>query len=341
MTQSDKQITAIALYSGGLDSTLACRVVADQGIRVVAVKFISPFFGYDLLARREQHMLEVKEKFGLDLRLIDISVDYLRMLRNPPHGYGKNFNPCIDCKILMLTKAKELMTPFHASFLITGEVVGQRPMSQRYDTLRVIERDSGCSDILLRPLCAKLLKPTKPETEGLIEREKLLDFNGRTRASQIQLAAQYGIREYPGPAGGCILTDPILSKRIEKYYKDYENIRAVDIPLLMLGRQLHLPGGGWLVLGRDEKENNNVAMLRQPDDHLFIMADRPGPTGLLRYATSPDDLKTAAAVMVRYARKGKDLPEPVPVTVEKNTDITVINSTALDESTINSFRRLP
>jgi hypothetical protein len=261
------------------------------------------------------------------------------MLKDPPHGYGKNFNPCIDCKILLLTKAKELMAQFHASFLVTGEVIGQRPMSQRPDTLRVIERDSGCDEILLRPLCAKLMKPTKPEMEGLIDRTMLLDFRGRTRTPQIQLAAHYGIRDYPGPGGGCILTDPILSKRIARYYTVREQICAADIPLLMLGRQFHFPGGGWLVIGRNEAENNEIASLHQPDDHLFLMTDRPGPAGLLRFASGSPDRQTAAAIMMRYAKKGKDLPELAPVTAEKNFVTSVINTRALDDLTIDSFRQ--
>ncbi len=330
MSSITDQTTAIALYSGGLDSTLACRVVAEQGIRVVAVKFVTPFFGYDLLKHREQHIRAVQDKYKIDLRLIDITDDYLKLLRNPPHGYGKNFNPCIDCKILLLTRAKEMLAELQGSFLITGEVVGQRPMSQRRDTLRVIERDSGCADLLVRPLCAKRLPPTQPELDGLIDRERLLDFSGRTRAPQIKLAENLGIEDYPSPAGGCTLTDPILSKRIKQYYRQHDTILKEDIRLLLVGRQFRLPHGGWLVLGRKEQENEQVFELYQPDDYLLKLKERPGPTGLLRYATDHRDLKLAAGLMVRYGKKSNSGGVEVPVQCERAETVTLITGPPLE-----------
>jgi hypothetical protein len=337
MSSITDQTTAIALYSGGLDSTLACRVVAEQGIRVIGVKFVTPFFGYDLLKHQEQHIRAVKDKYNIDLKLIDITDDYLKLLRNPPHGYGKNFNPCIDCKILLLTKAKEMLAELRASFLITGEVVGQRPMSQRKDTLRVIERDSGCADLLVRPLCAKRLPPTQPEIDGLIDREQLLDFSGRTRAPQIKLAENFGIEDYPSPAGGCTLTDPILSKRIEQYYRQHETILKEDVRLLLVGRQFRLPYGGWLVLGRKEQENEQVLELYQPDDYLLKLENRPGPTGLLRYATDHRDLEFAAGLMGRYGgKKNTDVVE-VPVRCERAQDVTTISVRPLEDQLFQSW----
>jgi len=218
------QITALALYSGGLDSTLACRVVAEQGIKVVAVKFVTPFFGYDLLLRKEDYIRTTKERSGIDVLLKDVTIPYLELLKKPAHGFGKYFNPCIDCKIFLLSEAKKMMPKLGASFLVTGEVVGQRPMSQRRDTLRVIERDSGCEGILVRPLCAKNLEPTQAERDGLIDREQLYAFSGRNRTPQMKLADQFGINDYPSPAGGCILADPILSARIQEYYKKNKRI---------------------------------------------------------------------------------------------------------------------
>ncbi|MBU4393918.1 MAG: thiamine biosynthesis protein, partial [Proteobacteria bacterium] len=162
------QITALALFSGGLDSILACRVVAAQGIRVVAVKFVTPFFDYELLASRDAYQEEVFKKYGIEVLIEDLSDGYLDLLHNPQHGFGKNFNPCIDCKILMITRARAMMTSLGASFLVTGEVLGQRPMSQRRDTLQVIERDSGAQRSLLRPLSARLLPETEAEAQGWI-----------------------------------------------------------------------------------------------------------------------------------------------------------------------------
>ena len=164
------QTTALALFSGGLDSTLACRLVAKQGIKVVAVKFVTPFFGYELLQKQNEYAQKIKRTSDIDVILKDITLPYLELLKKPAHGFGKNFNPCIDCKIFLLSEAKKMMPEIGASFLVTGEVVGQRPMSQRRDALRVIERDSNCEGILVRPLCAKNLEPTHAELKGLIDR---------------------------------------------------------------------------------------------------------------------------------------------------------------------------
>jgi len=338
MAPSTTQTTAIALYSGGLDSTLACRVVAEQGIRVIAVTFVTPFFGYDLLERRAQHIRAVKEKFNIDLMVIDVSREYLQLLRDPPHGFGKNFNPCVDCKILLLSKAKEMMAELDASFLVTGEVVGQRPMSQRKDTLRIIERDSGCEDFLIRPLCAQRLPPTKPELTGLIDREQLLDFGGRTRIPQMQLAARFGIEDYPSPGGGCVLTDPILARRIEDYYRQHDTLVVDDILLLLVGRQFRLPHGGWLVLGRKEQENKRVSTLRRPDDYLLRLRDRPGPTGLLRSATDHRDLELAAALVVRYGKKGNSSAIAAAVKCERGDDKTLITVQPLADHLFQDWR---
>ena len=211
-------VRAISLFSGGLDSICATRLVMEQGIEVMAVKFVTPFFGYDILRDPEKYRLETEEKYGIDVRVVDISDDYLTLLREPSHGFGKYFNPCIDCKIFMLSRARAMLKELDAAFLITGEVLGQRPMSQRRDTLNVIERDSGSRTILLRPLSARLMNETEAERAGLVDREKLLDFRGRGRSRQIALAKSYGITDFPAPAGGCILADPILSRRISHIY---------------------------------------------------------------------------------------------------------------------------
>ncbi|MCL1980594.1 MAG: thiamine biosynthesis protein, partial [Proteobacteria bacterium] len=213
------ETVALGLFSGGLDSILACRTVADQGVRVMALKFVTPFFDHHLLGEQKKYAEAMRGKYGLEVSVIDISEGYLRLLDNPVHGFGKHFNPCIDCKILMLTRARELMDTYGASFLLTGEVLGQRPMSQRRDTLRVIERDSGCTGLLLRPLCAKLMEPTRAELDGLVDRERLHGFSGRGRREQKRLAARLGITDYPAPAGGCLLTDPNLAGRIKHFYQ--------------------------------------------------------------------------------------------------------------------------
>ncbi len=322
------KIRALALFSGGLDSILAARVIAAQGIEVLAVKFVTPFFNYEILADIPRYTREVREKYGIDVRVEDISSSYLDLLHQPRHGFGKNFNPCIDCKIFMLNRAREMMVEIGASFLVTGEVLGQRPMSQRLDTLHVISRDSGSRSFLLRPLSAKLLPETDPERQGLVDRERLLDFRGRGRSRQIALARELGIKDFPAPAGGCILADPILSRRIARLYADQfvlrpENITVADVRLLLVGRQFILPGGGWLILGRIEKENDQIAELVGRDDALLYMEERPGPTALLRQVTScygdasvrDKDLQMAAGLVVRYGRKEKGVPQAGEVVV--------------------------
>jgi len=321
-------VTALGLFSGGLDSILSCRLLMRQGIRVVAVKFVTPFFDHHLLADEGRYVRRMKKLYGIDVQLADLSMGYIDLLRNPAHGFGKHFNPCIDCKILMLTRAREMMPRVQASFLFTGEVLGQRPMSQRRDTLRIIERDSGCTGLLLRPLCAKRLDPTRAELEGLVDREQLLGFTGRGRRQQMDLAESFGISEYPNPAGGCVLTDPNLGERIQRFYQGLfacgRNFTVNDINLLLVGRQFRLPGGHWLVLGRNKRENERIRTLVQDDDIVLRLVDRPGPTGLLRYAPFPDSesaapdqvLQDAASLIVRYGRKtdGKSLPGDVRLT---------------------------
>jgi hypothetical protein len=315
---AEKQITALALYSGGLDSTLACRVVADQGIKVVAVKFVTPFFGHELLLKKEDYIKKTKEKFGIDVILRDVTLQYLELLKKPAHGFGRYFNPCMDCKIFLLSEAKKMMPELGASFLVTGEVVGQRPMSQRRDALRVIERDSGCEGLLVRPLCAKNLEPTLPERDGLIDRNKLFDFSGRSRTPQMKLAEHYNITDYPSPAGGCILADPILSARVEAYYQQNKKIVPEDMLLLLVGRQFSLPTGGWLVIGRTEEENEKIETQLQPGDWLLKTVEIPGPTAILRNSVEPEEIDTAAALVVRYAKKSAIGQKPVKIIAEQS-----------------------
>ncbi len=327
------RVRAISLFSGGLDSICATRLMMEQGIEVIAVKFVSPFFGYDILRDQDKYKLETKEKYGIDVRVIDISDEYLQLLRNPSHGFGKYFNPCVDCKIFMLSRARTMLKELNASFLITGEVLGQRPMSQRRDTLNVIERDSGNRTILLRPLSAKLMNETEAEREGLVDREKLLDFSGRGRSRQIALAKSFGITDYPAPAGGCILADPILSRRISYFYSgnfvvDQTRMNVVDILLLLVGRQFVLPGGGWLILGRDEKDNIRIDELREAGDIRFDIDERAGPTALLRRAqeiypskeSRDGDVSIAAGLVTRYAKKVNNEACGGTVIVEEGDD---------------------
>ncbi len=316
-----KKVKALSLFSGGLDSILATRLIMAQGIEVEAIQFVTPFFNYDIQADIPAHRAKMLAQYGIHVEVEDISGGYLRLLHNPAHGFGKNFNPCIDCKIMMFARAKQMLTDKGASFLISGEILGQRPMSQRRDTMNVIERDSGTKSILLRPLCARLMRETAAEAAGLVDRSKLLSMNGRSRSPQIALAAKFGITDFPSPAGGCILADPILSQRIAQIYSGDSvlhsaEISVPDIRALLVGRQFMLPGGGWLIVGRDEKDNDKLEKLVQAEDARLEMEEWPGPLAVLKKAGNQysnhdalaRDLQLAAGLVVRY---GKKLPENI------------------------------
>jgi len=310
---------ALGLFSGGLDSILACRLLMAQGVQVTAVKFVSPFFGHDLLNDQEGYRRSVRRRYGIDVVLRDISREYIELLKRPAHGYGKHFNPCLDCKIFMMRRARRLMEEFDADFIFSGEVVGQRPMSQRRDALNVVVRDAGCKDVLLRPLCAQRLPPTPMEENGLVDRQRLRGFSGRTRQPQMELAREFGITDYPSPAGGCILTDPVVGERIKKFYARHDTVTVADMLLIQVGRQFRLPGGAWLVMGRKKVENTIVSRLAEPGDLRLRLADRPGPTAVLRFHRDPADLDLAAGLVARYGKKGAD-GRPRPGTVEIRAD---------------------
>ncbi len=300
-------VKAFSLFSGGLDSLLAARVVMEQGVDVTALHFITPFFGYKNKGKEAEAAEDFKEKYGLSVRIIDVSPEYIEMARNPVYGYGKNFNPCLDCKIFMMKKARGLMLEEGADFIISGEVLGQRPMSQRRDAMSIVERDSGIKGFLLRPLCAKLMPPTIPEEKGLIDREKLYAFSGRSRKGQMALAERFGIKDYATPAGGCMLTDPILSKRIQELlYKKEGEVEARDIQFLTVGRFFKFPGGS-LHVGRNEKDNEKLLALSGDREVIIMARDVPGPMSVFRGEPSEGEIELAARITARYAdNKGLD-----------------------------------
>ena len=271
---------ALAMFSGGLDSMLAARLVMEQGIDVLALQFITPFFGFKAKGREDDAAREFYARYGINVRIIDVTADYLKMIRNPRYGYGKNFNPCLDCKIFLMGRAKVVIQETGAAFILSGEVLGQRPMSQRRDAMRIVERDSGLDGYLLRPLCAKLLKPTIAEEKGIVDRSRLMDISGRGRTRQMELAARFGITEYPTPAGGCMLTDPILSKRIEKLLAGNEEVAVEDVRLCAAGRHFRLPCG-MLYVGRNDLDNDrleSLAYLYQQDPiNMDLLLGDHGP----------------------------------------------------------------
>ena len=301
------QRKAIALFSGGLDSTLAIRLMQVQGINVHAIHFTSPFFGaspdsdcgkYD--ARRAAEMIDVP------LTVQNLGADYLEMLRKPHHGYGKAINPCIDCHAYFLRKAKEFMLSTGADFVITGEVLGQRPMSQRRDALAIVERDGELNGLLLRPLSAKLLPPTIPELEGWVDRERFPSIIGRSRKKQIQLAAEFGIKEYPNPAGGCLLTETSYSSKVRDIFEHSERLKARDFRLLRIGRHFRLDAETRLLIGRDDRENSLLFANINDGETAFRWDEGGGPLGLIIGDVSDDKLQTAARILLRYTRFQKN-----------------------------------
>ena len=293
---------AFSLLSGGLDSLLATRLIMDQGIEVTGLHFITPFFGYDKKGEEGRFEERWKRLYGMQVRIIDVSEGYFQILRHPRYGYGKNFNPCIDCKIFLFSRARILMEEEKADFLVTGEVLGQRPMSQRRDTLRIVERDSGTEGILLRPLCAKNLAPTRPESEGLVDRQRLLDLRGRNRKPQMKLAGELGIRHYPSPAGGCLLTDPVLAGRFRKFFEQKAVVSTEEVMLLQVGRHFQWADGSHLIVGRREEENKKLLRLRQREDILLQVQGIPGPLGVLRESKGQEILFLAASIVARYSK---------------------------------------
>jgi tRNA-specific 2-thiouridylase len=297
---------AIALLSGGLDSTLAAKIVMEQGIELEALNFLTVFC--TCTNRGETCLASQKavNALGIPLKVFNVSDEYLSVVKHPKHGYGSNMNPCIDCRIFMLKKAKVYMEGAGASFIVTGEVLGQRPMSQRRDAMRLIEKEAGLEGYILRPLSAKFLPVTIPEKEGWINRENLLEIHGRSRKPQMKLADHYGIRDYPCPAGGCLLTDPQFANRMKDLMLYSPNFSLNDIHLLKIGRHFRLSPNLKLVVGRNEEDNEKIQTFAQEGDILLKALQHPGPLSLLRGEPNGIEIEKAASITIRYS-KAKDL----------------------------------
>ncbi|MHB8780605.1 MAG: tRNA 4-thiouridine(8) synthase ThiI [Candidatus Geothermincolia bacterium] len=295
------------LISGGLDSILAALVLERAGVRVKGVCFSTPFFG-------SARALRQASRNGIDCVDIDITHEHLAVLRKPHYGYGKNMNPCIDCHILMVAKAVSLLPSMGAHFVATGEVLGERPMSQNRNALDLVALRSGAGKLLLRPLSARLLDLTLPETEGWIKRDDLLAISGRSRKPQMELAAELGVVEYENPAGGCLLTDPGFSARLRELMDATPAFEPNDIELLKTGRHFR-SGRVKVVIGRDEPENERLSELARGDDRLFRESARPGPTALLRPygdVIDGDVLAETARLLGEYG-KGKQPLAPAEI----------------------------
>lgn len=314
MTQRTRK--AVALISGGLDSMLAAKVIMEQGIHVEGINFFTGFCveGHThAIRKRDQakpkrnNALWVAEQLGIKLHIVDIIEEYKDVVINPKHGYGANLNPCLDCKIFMVGKARQWMLENGFDFIITGEVIGQRPKSQRRETMPVVARESGADDLLLRPLCARNLPATLPEREGWVERDKLYGFSGRTRKPQMELASQLGLEDYAQPAGGCcFLTDENYSRKLADLWRarGEKNYELDDIMLLKVGRHIRPRPHFKLIVAREEGEGRFLQGYKNRYPHLHPIS-HAGPLTLIDGTPTPDELELAARIVARYSQ-GRD-----------------------------------
>ena len=307
-----KKARGLSLLSGGLDSQLAVCVLRDAGAEVEGVTFATPFFKPDA-ARKAAAAL------GIPLHVVDFTDDEIALVKAPPHGFGGAMNPCIDCHAKMIARAGEMMASRGYDFVSTGEVLNQRPMSQNRQSLGVVEKCSGLKGRLIRPLCAQLLEPTIPELEGLIDRTKLLGLSGRRREPQFELAAKYGLVDYPSPAGGCKLTEKGFGRRL-KDLLDHEGLddrRLVE--LLNIARRYRLPGGTGVILGRDAQENEMLKDACRQSDILVFPISVPGPTALVPRLACEDDLYKVLKLVCAFARYDKFEGEVVVNVIREGT----------------------
>ena len=315
-------VKAIALFSGGLDSMLAAELIRRQNIDVLCLTFTTPFFG----AQKAQ---AAARQISLPLAVEDITDKHLKMLKSPRYGYGKNMNPCIDCHILMLQEAGKKMVETGADFILTGEVLGQRPMSQGKQSLHVVAKNSGFPDYILRPLSAQLLEPTKAEKEGKVDRSLLLSIQGRGRKEQMQMAADFGISNYAPPAGGCLLTDPMFTRRLRDLFSHQEDYDIHDLDLLKHGRHFRADDQGKIIVGRNNFDNEKLRGLSTDDDLVLFMADFPGPHVVVPHGNEAL-LPLAASLCVRYSDAPADLEADV-ICQHKNSSRTIIAKAAAKE----------
>jgi len=313
-----KPIRGLGLFSGGLDSMLAATVLRAQGLDVTGIFFVTPFFGPDRARESAAHL-------QLPLIVLDITDKFFPLIYAPPHGFGRGHNPCIDCHLLMLREAAALLEPEGFDFLFTGEVLGQRPMSQHRGSLNLIARESGVPELLLRPLSAKLLSPTRPELLGWVDREKLLDLNGRSRKRQIALAAAYKITNYPAPAGGCLLTDPGYAARLKETLRHQPEVSRRDLELLKWGRHFRLPGGAKALVGRTQRDNEALEGLILPGDRVLKVMGYPGPLVLVLGNSPAADLEVAAGLTGAYS--DAPLETQVAVAVQAGEETSLIHLT--------------
>jgi tRNA-specific 2-thiouridylase len=288
---------ALALFSGGLDSILAVKLLLSQGIDVVAVNFVSAFTS---CAKDNSGVAEAAKQLEVPLKVVELGDEYLKMIREPKHGYGKNMNPCIDCRIYILKKAKKIAEEIGADFIFTGEVLGERPMSQHFNALKIVEEESGLKGKILRPLSAKLLPETAIERKKLVNRKNLLGIRGRSRKPQLKLAEEFNIKSYPSPAGGCLLTCKEYADKLQDLFKHRKRCSMADAALLKVGRHFRL-GKNKIIVGRNQAENTVLKAKKLRNDYYFEVPHTGSPITVLQGAKTKKAVKIAAALTAFYS----------------------------------------
>jgi len=293
---------ALALLSGGLDSTLAIEVIKRQGIEVEALNIVTSFCRCTAAGSCKLEAIKVSEKLNVPIKVINSTKDMLEIIKKPKFGFGKNINPCIDCRINLFRAAGKYMREIDASFIFTGEVLGQRPMSQRKEAMRKIDSEADLTGYVLRPLCAKHMEPTIPEKEGLVDREKLLSIKGRSRKEQFQLADIFEIKDYRCPAGGCALTDPEYAHRMRDLMK-YSDPSVNDVNLLNVGRHFRVDPKTKIIMGRRDEDNTRLESLAKESDLVFFMEKIQGPLAILRGELTDANIQLAASMIASYSKE--------------------------------------
>jgi len=326
----------VALLSGGLDSRLAVKMMQNQGFEVEAVAIKTPFCDFDCGRGCGFEIRETADTLGVKLKTVYLGDDYIEMLKHPKHGFGSGMNPCIDCRSMMFEAGKKHMEEIGAEFIISGEVLGQRPMSQHAPALKTIEKESGLEGKIVRPLSAALLPPTEPELKGLIRREDLGKIRGRSRKDQLKMAREFGIENPPNAGGGCLLTDPAFAIRVKDLFKHIETPTINDIDLLKIGRHFRFDENTKLVVGRNKDENEIIKALALNADILLEAKDHVGPVTLIRGENAQDHAEFGAAITLRYGDAPKDTPSVV--IVQKNDVKSEVSVVPVIESEYLQYR---
>ena len=335
MTEEKKK-KVVALLSGGLDSQLAIKMMQEQGFDVSAVAIKTPFCDFDCGRGCGFEIRERADDLDVNLKTVYLGDEYIEMLKKPKHGIGAGFNPCIDCRSMMFDAAKKHMEEIGAEFIISGEVLGQRPMSQHAPALRTIEKESDLVGKIVRPLSAALLPETDPEKNGLIKRENLGMIRGRTRRNQLDMAKKYGIENPPNAGGGCLLTEPQFGIKAKDLFSHTENPTINDIDLLKIGRHFRLDEQTKFIVGRNKDENEMIKAIALPGDILLEAKDFVGPVSILRGSNAKEHLKFASSVTLRYS----DAPnnEQAIVSIRDNDLVEEIASQSAEEESYIQFR---